>query len=417
VALEIRPYREEEKQAFYRVPSVVFGNYTGTPEPTETEGGFGIIPDWSLCAFEDGELATTYGAFPMVIRLNGRKAPFAGVTVVGTLPQFRRRGHLRKIMETDFRRRYEQRMEPIAGLLASIAAIYQRYGYAVCSTSVRYQVDPKFVGFAPTLPPPTGTWREASFDERPLLETMYRQFAQPRNGYLHRAPVMWDGQVFGVGGQGGGGDGMPAGKSLLAVYEEKGQPQGYLAYIARFVQAAPDGAPPGQRVVVRDLVWNTPGAYRAAWEFLKHFDLANRIWMPSAPIDDPAPQIMLDPRELNATHRDHLLCRILDIERALPLRPYGAEGRVVFDVRDEMCPWNAGRWALETSGPEASVTRTNESPSLSLDVSALAQLLFGQVSPTNAVRFGRAEASPDAPLSVWDAMWRTEYAPFCPNWF
>ena len=91
---------------------------------------------------------------------------------------------------------------------------------------------------------------------------------------------------------------------------------------------------------------------------------------------------MLDPRELYATHRDHLLCRILDLERALPLRPYGAEGRVVFELRDEMCPWNAGRWALEAGAEGATVSRTKESPQLTLDVSALVQMLFGQVSPS-----------------------------------
>jgi hypothetical protein len=44
-------------------------------------------------------------------------------------------------------------------------------------------------------------------------------------------------------------------------------------------------------------------------------------------------------------------------------------------------------------------------------------LLFGQVSPSLAVRFGRAEAAPDAPLDRWDAMWKTAYAPFCPDGF
>jgi predicted acetyltransferase len=82
-----------------------------------------------------------------------------------------------------------------------------------------------------------------------------------------------------------------------------------------------------------------------------------------------------------------------------------------------MCPWNSGRWALE-AGPEGSaVTRTKESPSLTLDISALAQLLYGQVAPASAVRYGRAEASRDADLRLWDAMWRTEYAPFCNNMF
>ena len=48
---------------------------------------------------------------------------------------------------------------------------------------------------------------------------------------------------------------------------------------------------------------------------------------------------------------------------------------------------------------------------------ALAQLLFGHLSATQSVRYGRAEAAPDAPLRLWDEIWRTEYAPFCPDSF
>lgn len=413
MAVEIRPYREEETEAFYRVPSIVFGNYTGRPRD-ESEPNM-LPPQWSLCAFEDGELTTTYGAFPLVVRLNGVKAPMAGVTAVGTLPWFRRRGHLRKIMETDLRRRYEQRMEPIAGLLASMAAIYQRFGYAVCSTSVRYSIDPKYINFAPSLPPGTGRWREGSADELPLLQNLYRDFSAARNGYLHRAPITWEMQVLATRRGGGGPDWGP---SLLSIYEEDGVPKGYVAFAAKyFDESSFDRAGPGQRIIVRDFVCPTFGAYRSMWELFKTFDLANRVWLLSAPVDDPAPHVMLDPRELYANHRDHLLCRIIDIERALPLRPYGAEGQITFEVRDGLCPWNDGRWSLEAGGEGAAAARTKESPQLTLDVSALAQLLFGQLSATNAVRYGRAEAAPDADLRLWDAMWRTRYAPFCPDTF
>jgi hypothetical protein len=82
-----------------------------------------------------------------------------------------------------------------------------------------------------------------------------------------------------------------------------------------------------------------------------------------------------------------------------------------------MCPWNAGRWALECGGEGSAVRRTDEPPQLTLEISALAQILFGQVSPTQSVRIGRAEASRDAPLALWDAIWRTAYAPFCPDGF
>ena len=413
MALEIRPYREEEEQAFYRVPAIVFGNYTGQPRDPE-RAEFVLRPEWSLCAFEDGELATTYGAFPFQQRLNGGVARAAGVTVVGTLPQYRRRGHLRKIMETDFKRRYEQQLEPVAILLASIASIYQRFGYACVSTAVRFEIDPRWVAFVPSLPEAQGTWREVSKDDgQPLLQQMYDDFIVPRNGFLRRAKPMWDAQVH----AGGTYDGANPGPSLLAVYEEGGEPQAYVAWAAKWLHASADTGGPGQRIYVRDYVYSSPSAYRAMWEYLKKFDLAARIVFDCAPVDDPAFHVMQDPRELHAQHRDWLHARILDLERLLPLRPYSAEGRVVFEVRDEMCPWNAGRWTLE-AGPEGSaVSRSQESPQLSLDISALAQILYGQVSPTNAVRYGRAEASPGAPLDLWDALWRTNYAPFCPNMF
>lgn len=413
MALEIRPYREEEAAAFYRVPAIVFGNYAGErPAPP----GLGpMLPQWSLCAFEDGELATAYGAFPLVTQLNGSKARVAGVSFVGTLPQFRRRGHLRKIMEVDFKRRYEQREEAIAILTASIAGIYQRFGYAVCASAVRYAVDPRWINFAPSLPPAPGRWRGGSKEELPLLEGLYRQFTAPRNGTLHRAPQMWEGQTLGIGE---GIDVSPFGPSLISIYEEGGEPAGYVAWGARWMASHHlDRAGQGQRVFVRDYVWNTPGAYRAIWELFKTFDLAASVIVDNAPVDDPAMHVLLDPRELYATHRDWILGRIIDVERALPLRPYGHPGRVTFELRDELCPWNAGRWALEAGHEGAAVSRTAEPPQLTLDVSALVQILYGQVSPANAVRCGRAEAAPDAPLDLWDAMWRTEYAPYCPNMF
>jgi predicted acetyltransferase len=206
------------------------------------------------------------------------------------------------------------------------------------------------------------------------------------------------------------------GKGILVLYEEDGVPQGYVTYSAKFYENFMDNAGPGQRVFVRDYAWLTPSAYRAIWQHLKSFDLAIRVQM-FAPLDDPARDVLLDPRELNATRGDWILGRVIDLERALPLRPYGATGRVTFEVRDAMCPWNADRWVLE-AGPEGSaVSRTKDAPQLSFDVSSLALLLFGTVPPSQLVRMGRADASPDAPLELWDQIWRTRHAPFCPDGF
>ena len=411
MTLEIRPFRPEETDAFYRVPAIVFGQYTGQPAPATAV----MIPEWSLCAFEDGELATAYGAFPLIQRINGAPVSAAGISFVGTLPQFRRRGHLRKITETDFRRRYEERREPIAILTASIAGIYQRYGYAVVTTSVRYSIDPRWIKIAPSLPKPAGAFRDGSKADLPVMERIYEAFTRERNGFLQRIEILWDMQTFGIDAQ---FDPVPLGPSVISIYEEGGEAKGYVAWAPKWLPSFHgDSAGPGQRIFIRDYAWNSPGVYRAMWDMFSTFDLAARIQIEAAPVDDPAPHILLDPRELNATHRDVIMARIIDVERLMPLRPYSADGRAVFDLRDDMCPWNAGRWALETGADGSTIARTQESPQLTLDVSALAQLLYGQVSPSNAVRYGRAEAAPDAPLDLWDNMFRTKFAPFCPNLF
>jgi predicted acetyltransferase len=411
VALEIRPHLPEETDAFYRVPAIVFGHYTGQP----FAGPRIMLPEWTLCAFEDGELATAYGAFPLTQLINGVPVAAAGVSFVGTLPQFRRRGHLRKIHETDFRRRFEERREPLAILTASIAGIYQRYGYAVVTTSARYSIDPRWIKLAPSLPAAPGAFREGTKEELPLLQRIYDEFTGQRNGFLQRLDVVWEMQTLGINAM---FDPVPLGPSVISIYEEAGEAKGYVAWAPKWLPSFTlDNAGPGQRIVVRDFAWNTPGAYRAMWDMFSTFDLAARVHFEHAPTDDPAFHVMLDPRELNTTHRDVIMARILDVERLLPMRPYAAAGRMVFDLRDEFCPWNAGRWSLETGEGGSRVSRTTETAQLALDVSALAQLLYGQVSPANAVRYGRAEASPDAPLERWDDMFRTKFAPFCPNLF
>ena len=187
----------------------------------------------------------------------------------------------------------------------------------------------------PTLAKATGTWREVQKDQQPALEEMFTEFIEPRNGWLRRGEPMWERQVF----TGDTYDGVNPGPSLLAVYEEKGEAQGYIAWAPKWIHASPsDAGGPGQRIYVRDYVYKTPSAYRAMWEYLKNFDLASRIVFDAAPTDDPAFHVLQDPRELHATHRDWMHGRILDLERLLPLRPYSAEGRVVFDVRGRDVP-------------------------------------------------------------------------------
>jgi predicted acetyltransferase len=398
MTLEIRPAEPPEMDEFVRVAS------TNLAFPAEWFRG--LPPDRTLCAFVDGKLATSYGAWPLHMQLNGRRGEVAGVTMVGTLSPYRRQGHLRAITETHLRRLHEQRAEPVAALYASLAAIYQRFGYGIVSSQSAYRVEPRYVDFVRPLPV-SGRLRESSAAELPLLERLYGRFMEPRTGYLERDEVRWRGTLFPPS--------EPGATLNIVVYEEAGGALGYAVYeIARTHEQRPG---PYQRVTVRDFVWLSPSAYQALWESFARFDLASEISCFRLPTDDPLPHLIHEPRMLQALCRDGLVARIVDVERALPLRRYDSDGSLAFRVLDDLCPWNKGVWELQAEGGESRVRRSERAAQITLPVSTLAMLFFGQISATQAAVMGRLDAGERDKLPAWDAVMATAFRPFCADFF
>jgi predicted acetyltransferase len=399
MAVEIRAARPEEMEEFRRVASTALG----MPVESFKE----VRPEWTLCAFEDGRLATTYAYWPLTMRFNGEGIPVAGVTSVGTMPIFRRRGYLRRITSTHFNYLHESGEYSIAILLASLAAIYQRYGYAIVSTRNMYNVEPRYLEFAVDQPVP-GKLRELGDDEFGLLVELYRRFRADRTGYIHRGRAMWEAGVLNP---------PPAGSQLLkVVYEEAGEPLGYVIYV---LAPLPGGSPdqPRQRLVIRDLVWLSPSAYWAIWQHFAAMDLVNNIVWQWVPSDDPLPHLLREPRMLRLTAQDGILARIVDVARAFPQLRFLGEGNLTFEVMDDLCPWNRGRWQVEVTAEGTAITRTKEEPQLTLPISTLAMLVFGQISATEAARMGRLAVQEESALPVWDGVMCASYRPFCADLF
>jgi len=398
MSVEFRPASQEEMERFsYVASTALVMNVDNT----------NVQPEFTYCAFEDGNLATSYAEWPLIMRFNGESVPVAGVTMVGTLPVYRRRGYLRQIMADRFQLLHEQGERSISILYASRAAIYQRYGYAVVSTNNSYNFDPRYLQFS--VPQDvSGTFRELADDEFPLLVDLYRSFRADRTGYIHRAKAMWD---YGMLGS------PPAGGQLRKViYQEDGKPLGYLIYVMESTPGG-DGPGPNQRLTIRDLVWLTPAAYRAVWSYIAKMDLVSNVIWGRVPSDDPLPHLLLEPRALRKTSGDGLLGRIIDIDRALPQRCYDEEGTLTFEVDDELCPWNQGRWKLKASTGKSSISRTGEEPQVTMPVSTLVTLVFGQLSATEAARMGRLTVNEADALPVWDRVMRTRYRPSCADGF
>jgi predicted acetyltransferase len=394
--LEIRPATLEEMPEVGRQASRQLGF---APEMFQ-----GMNPAWTLCAFDDGKLASTYAAWPLQLRFNGPATPIAGVTWVSTHLAYRRRGFVRAIIRKHFDQLHEEAGTAIAALHPAWMRIYQRYGYGTVNMRHSYEVEPRNLEFVRPIDTP-GTLREVDLEEEfGLLVDIYRRFREDRNGLVHRGKAMWDAGPL---------DSPPAGhRRTILVYKEDGQAQGYVIFHTGPGYARTD-AGSTQHLRVMDCFALTPQAQTAIWRALASSDNVAIIRWDNAAPDDTLPNMIAEPRLLNIKVSDGIMARLVNMDDALQLRPYPETAELRFNLLDDFCEWNNGSWRLDTDPETSEVTRIDgENVDLTLTADTLASMIFGRISATDAARAGLLEVHDERALARWDSALRTKYAPY-----
>lgn len=408
MAVEFRPIRADELRTFLYNSRLGFGDPL-TESAIDYDLGVEFLkPEETLGAFDDGVLASQMGTIPFTMRWNGRDIGCGGVTAVSTLPTHRRRGYLRELMTRAFATMRESN-QPVAMLWASMAAIYQRFGYGIAYTQLHYRgFDPRTLRFVDDIPV-TGRTRLLRADEAaPVLGGVYDRFADSRTLMLRRSEQRWKSFVLRPWRPD-----MPPFR--VVVYEESDQALGYAIYRIDQMQTQSPG--PSLRLEVFDLAWQTPAAHRGLITYLAGYDLAGQIAMSQLPIDDPLLYQVQEPRLLNAAVRDGTLVRIVDVVAALEGRGYDADGSLRFSIADDLCPWNTGTWQLTVESGTARVKPTGDEPDLRLTPRLLAILASGHQSATTLAHIGSLPPCDPKARRTMDALFRTEHAPLCTDGF
>lgn len=392
--VEFRPARPEEMSAVAfnaaRQMGMSPAMFTGLPA------------EWTLCAFVDGEVASTYAAWPLTIRFNGSPVPMAGVTWVSTHPAHRRRGYVRTIIREHFAAMHEERRQAWAGLHPAWVAIYRRFGYGLITNRATYHVDPRDIRWAHPLEP-AGRVRELDVTrEFATLVDVYRRYREERNALVHRGRAMWDAGPIAAP--------PPGFERTVFLYEEDGLALGYVVAVTGNGPQLSRIAPP-MVARVEDLFALTPAAHRAIWNALASLDNVREITWSNAPPDDPFRQMVLEPRLLNVSVRDGIMTRLVNVDDALAQRPYPVDAVLRFELHDDFCEWNSGRWELAT-GPDGGECRRIDGPvDLATTPDVLAMLAWGRLTASEASRAGLVEGADQRLLDRWDQVLRTKYPP------
>jgi len=357
-------------------------------------------------ALDRGRVVGGAGSFGFRLSVPGGDVDAAGVTVVGVLPSHRRRGVLTGLMRGQLAD-LARRGEPVAVLWASEGTIYGRFGYGLASRVGKAVIDRDQVAFARAFTP-RGTVRLVDADEAAeLFPPLYERVRAERPGMFSRTDTWWRTRRLRDSPESRRGSGV----MNHALLELDGEPAAYALYRVK-QEWHTSGFSTGV-VTILEAVAPTPESTRELWRWLLDFDWTSQFVADFLPLDHPLFLLLAEPRRTRFQLGDGLWVRLVDVGAALSGRAYAGDGAVVFEVRDEVCPWNEGRWLVE--GGEAK--RTDAEADIALDVSALGSAYLGAVSFGELQSALRLEELKEGAVERADALFGWRPLPWCPEIF
>jgi predicted acetyltransferase len=403
LSIEIRACRLEDFPAAPGPISHYFGRTPG-PEFLERFGAL-LPPDRMHAAFEDGNVVGSAGVFPFETGVPGGFVRAAGVTMVAVMPTHRRRGIFGDLMRAQLHDVHE-RGEPMAYLWASEDALYGRFGYGIASFCGNIDVKRDRIAYYRDFEP-EGTIRLLAADEaiEPFSE-IQRRAAVQHPGMFVRTREWWRDRRLAdpeLGREGGG-------EMVRALLVLDGRPAAYALY--RLHHSADRGIATGFTSVI-EAVGDSGRAMREIWRFLLDIDWMDRVRAHLLPRDHELFLLLRDPRWLRYALRDGLWVRLVDVEAALNARTFKPGEPVVFDVVDELCQWNTGRWRIGPEGAE----HTDAEAELALPVASLGSAYLGGFTFLELARAGRVEELAEGAIDRADALFRADRYPWCPEIF
>ena len=365
--------------------------------------------DRTLAIFDEGQVVATAGIFSFEMTVPGGAAvPTGGVTRVSVRSTHRRRGLLTAMMRGQLED-IHARGEPLAALFASEAPIYGRYGYGIGTYDLEGEIERARAGFAQ---PSEDSGRISLVEREPAAQLLNRVWekVRPRQpGMLSHTKAWWrylltDLETWRRGQS----------EQFRAVFEVDGEPEGYALYRLKldWKYNLPDGT-----LTLDSLVASSPRAYAALWRHCLGVDLMARVRAEMRPVDEPLRLLLRDARGVRTSLYDALWIRLVDARAALAARRYATSGTLVLELKDALCPWNQGRFRIESTIEGATCAPTTARADLALDISDLAAAYMGANRFQTLLQAGRIDELTPRAASRADALFSSDRVAWCPTHF
>jgi|FLYL01.1.fsa_nt_gi predicted acetyltransferase len=404
--VEYRLTTDDDVAQVAHVEAVAFYNQP-TPERVDEHRRLNK-PEWTVGAFDDGRCFATVRTTPTARWMEGRATPFGAVGPVACLAPYRRQGHVGELLKLALHY-MRDRGQALSGLFTPHDTLYRRYGWERAEGRRRYLVPPKDVRLR--FPVPPGKLTQVGADDWARLDAIYREWSAQRNGPLHRNEAWWREALLTHRTEAGR---RP--RDAVVWTSPGGRDEGFVVYHA---QDLPSDAMWGSRqLIVRDFVALSAGAYLGLWQHLLAHDLAERIVVWASP-EDRFPHVTDNPQRIEDVQWEGPMIRVVDVERAIALRPYTGERPVAFTARiaDPSLPWNDGVWRIEAEAGRMHAGRTEGEPDVEMSVNALAPLYTGYTPAQGLAAFGFMKVNRPEALDAVAAAFAVSSPPYSTDFY
>lgn len=400
--VEIRSATPAEGRDFRSVLNRNFG-YDAKPEGEE---GFLRLwdPERSVCAFEDGAMVATAGAFSLQLTVPGGVVPTGGTTMVSVAPTHRRQGLLRRMLQAHLRD-VSERGEPLAALWASESSIYGRFGYGVAAQEADLTIPTDRIGFHRLAPEPARARLLTDDEARSKIPVLYDKVRPSWPGFYERSDAWWQERWF--TDRPNGREGASSRRFAMTVNDD-----GYVIYRQKPQWEA--GTAQGELVVL-DLLGTSPESWAGLWAFVLNHDLTATVKAPLRSPTDPIQDFLAAPRRILQRRSDSIWIRVHDPARALAARSYQSEGHLVLELIDRFLDRTV-TVELEAGPDGATCAPTDRPADLVFDIEDLGACYLGWSRFRSLARAGRVGGD-RAALALADQMFSWDPQPWCPEIF
>lgn len=326
---------------------------------------FGDTIGW----FDKDKLVSNITTIPYHVNIHGKEYKMAGVTGVGTYPEYAGHGLIHSLMKKSLER-MKEKGQTISYLYPYSIPYYRKKGWEIISDLITYKLKDTQLPEAYKVSGHVAREEIGHIDEKKV----YELFSLKTNGAMIRNDLAWEEHLIWE----------REGLMLGIYYDAQEKPTGYVLY--KILEDV---------FYVQEMITLNEEARKGIWNFIgAHFSMINEVKgniFTNEPIG-----FLLDDGRVEQKIVPYYMARIVDVKGFFEQFPFNSNKNteIVFNVTDPMVQWNCGTFMLsfDESG-KVKVSTESRKEGIYIDIPTLTTMMLSYKRPTELKRIERISAS------------------------